>query len=70
MLSQIFLQQPERGSCLRAVERKNERAKSAYVRGIYFFFAGAFFSSFFAGFLATSLTSGIYICTEYVFIIF
>jgi hypothetical protein len=29
----------------------------------YFFFAGAFFSSFFgSGFLATNITSGFYIC--------
>jgi hypothetical protein len=45
------------------------RGKYAYVRAIYFFFAAgaAFFSSFFAGFLATRLTSGINLCTLFVF---
>ena len=36
---------------------------------IYFFFAGAFFASFLTVFLATEITSGCYICEQFVFII-
>jgi hypothetical protein len=41
------------------IKRKNERQTTAVVKRTYFFFAAGFFSSFLAGFLATSLTSGI-----------
>jgi len=36
---------------------------------VYFFFAGAFFASFLTVFLATEITSGCYICGQFVFII-
>ena len=49
-------------------EKKKWRSKRAFAE-VYFFFAGAFFTSFLTGFLATNLTSGFYIYHQFVFII-
>jgi hypothetical protein len=44
-------------------KKEKNREVNVPIPRVYFFFAGAFFSSFFgSGFLATTLTSGFYIC--------
>jgi hypothetical protein len=47
-------------------KEKNGEVRESTPR-VYFFFAGAFFSSFLTGFLATKYTSGYYICWQFVF---
>jgi len=51
--------------------RKKEKIKEVNVPipRVYFFFAGAFFASFLTGFLATTITSGFYIC-QYLYLKF
>jgi hypothetical protein len=44
-------------------KKEKNREVNVLMPRVYFFFAGAFFSSFFgSGFLATNITSGFYIC--------
>jgi hypothetical protein len=42
-------------------KKKKWRGKYAFAE-VYFFFAGAFFTAFLAGFFATTLTSGLNLC--------
>jgi len=42
-------------------KKEKNREVNVPIPKFYFFFAGAFFSSFLTGFLATTLTSGYYI---------
>jgi len=51
-------------------KKEKNREVNVPIPKFYFFFAGAFFSSFFgSGFLATSLTSGYYVC-QYLYLRF
>jgi hypothetical protein len=51
------------------LSKKEEKWRNnrAFTEVNYFFFGAGFFSSFLTGFLATSITSGIIICLEFVF---
>jgi hypothetical protein len=44
------------------VKKEKNREVTMPLPRVYFFFAGAFFSSFLTGFLATKLTSGFNLC--------
>jgi len=48
---------------------KKKREVNVLVPRFYFFFAGAFFTSFLAGFFAIKITSGFYVWQQFVFII-
>ena len=51
-------------------KKEKNREVNVPIPRVYFFFAGAFFSSFFgSGFLATNITSGFYIC-QYLYLKF
>jgi len=51
----------EKGRFVQAKKEKNSEVNIPIPRA-YFFFAGAFFSSFLTGFLAIKLTSGYNLC--------
>jgi hypothetical protein len=51
-----------------ALEKKKREVKVLMPR-FYFFFAGAFFTSFLAGFFAIKTTSGFNVCQQFVYII-
>jgi len=48
---------------------KKKREVNVLVPRFYFFFAGAFFTAFLAGFFDIKITSGFYVWQQFVFII-
>jgi hypothetical protein len=57
-----MVQESWRVSPLLGEEKREKGEVNVPMPRVYFFFAGAFLTSFLTGFLATDITSGLYIC--------
>jgi hypothetical protein len=60
-------QESWRASPLLDEEKREKGEVNVPMPRVYFFFTGAFLTSFLTGFLATNTTSGFYICSQFVF---